>query len=280
MQTLALAALLAAATAATPEPEDSLINQPGTPYAFRLHAEIGLLAVLDHRYQVGTDGDYVDLVRDAGQDNLFFFVRPQLDLDVGKRRLHTLSFLYQPLDLVSKPVLRSDTQVGDVVFGKDTPMRFRYGFGFWRLTWMMDALPAPDKELALGLGLQIRNATIVWESLDGEQAVATRDIGPVPLLALRGRGTLKGPVWMGGEVQGFYAPVRVLNGDESDVIGAIADVSLKVGLALRSGADPFLSIRYLGGGAVGQSSEPDPLTDGYTRNWLHFLTAAVGVTLR
>lgn len=236
--------------------------------------------MLDHRYQVGTDGDYVDLVRDAGQDNLFFFVRPQLDLDVGKRRLHTLSFLYQPLDLVSKPVLRSDTQVGDVVFGKDTPMRFRYGFGFWRLTWMMDALPAPDKELALGLGLQIRNATIVWESLDGEQAVATRDIGPVPLLALRGRGTLKGPVWMGGEVQGFYAPVRVLNGDESDVIGAIADVSLKVGLALRSGADPFLSIRYLGGGAVGQSSEPDPLTDGYTRNWLHFLTAAVGVTLR
>lgn len=272
--------LLPTLFAATPEAEDSLINRPEPPFAFRLHAELGFLAPLDHRYQVGGDGTYVDLVRDAGQDNLFPFARLQLDLDVGKRRLHTLALLYQPLDLVSRPILDRDIVVGDVTFASGTPLRFRYGFGFWRLTWMMDALPDPSKELALGLGLQIRNATLEWEALDGSALISTRDIGPVPLLALRGRGTLKGSLWMGGEIQGFYAPIRVLNGGDADVVGAIADASLKLGLSMRGGVDPFLALRYIGGGAVGTASDPEPFTDGFTRNWLHFLTVSVGATLR
>lgn len=38
----------------------------------------------------------------------------------------------------------------------------------------------------------------------------------------------------------------------------------------------FLNVRYLGGGAKGQG-DPDALSDGWVRNWLHFLTVTLGV---
>ena len=39
----------------------------------------------------------------------------------------------------------------------------------------------------------------------------------------------------------------------------------------------FFNLRYLGGGAVGTESNPNPPSDGYTKNWLHFITVSLGV---
>ena len=47
-------------------------------------------------------------------------------------------------------------------------------------------------------------------------------------------------------------------------------------------ADPtsaFLGLRYLGGGASGTGT-PDGTGDGYTENWLHFLTLTMGFRVR
>jgi hypothetical protein len=38
----------------------------------------------------------------------------------------------------------------------------------------------------------------------------------------------------------------------------------------------FLNVRYLGGGAEGQSDNSTPPGDGYVSNWLHFLTVSAG----
>ncbi len=276
MSWLVLASL---ALAGTPPADDSAID-PGGPVGLALQAELGALAPLSNRLQIGEEGTYVDIPRQLAQDVLFPFVRLQADLDVGWARRHTIALLYQPLDLRSVVAPAEDLQVGEVVFPAGEAVSFRYGFSFWRGTWLYDLAPDPDRELALGLGLQIRNASIVYAALDGSRAVATTDIGPVPLLVVRTRHALTEGLWIAGEASGVWAPIEGLNLSTSPVEGAIADVSVKLGLAGPQGADAFLGLRYLGGGAVGTSGDPAPFTDGFTRNWLHFAILSLGAGLR
>ncbi len=267
------------ALAGSPEAQDSVLNDSSRRFAVRLHAELGFLSVLDHRLKLGTEGTYVDVRRDLGQDTLFAFGRVSGDVDIGWNRRHTVSLLYQPLNLESQVVAERDLQVEDVVYTAGTPINFRYSFPFWRISYLYDILPG-DSEVGFGASLQIRNANIEYASQDGVQLRAVRDVGPVPVIKFRGRGFVRGRFWMGGEIDGFYAPIRYINGGSSDVEGAIVDASIRGGLALAYGVDTFLNVRYIGGGARGTSSDPDPFSDGFNTNWLHFMTVSLGVSLR
>jgi hypothetical protein len=272
--------LLAAspARASEPEPQDSLINNRGRPVALKLHAELGFIAPLYNRLQLGASSTYVDLRGDVGQDTLFFFGRLSADLDIGRRRRHTVTVLWQPLDIRSEAVIGRDLVIEGETVPAGTPMRARYGFPFWRLSYLFDVLE-DEREVAFGLGLQIRNANLELATADGTFLRAARDVGPVPLLQFRGRGYLVRDFWMGGEVAGFYAPIRYLNGGRTDVEGAIADASLRWGITWSRGIDTFLNVRYLGGGAQGTSSRPESFSDGFTRNWLHTMTVSVGFSI-
>jgi hypothetical protein len=246
-----------------------------------LKTEVGALYSIENSLQIGTEGTDVSIPSDLGQETIYPFLRFQLDLDIGnKGRRNTLALLYQPLSLSSVSAPTQDIQVGDVTFPEGRGIDFTYGFSFWRLTWLYDVLPDEDHELAFGMALQIRNANIVYAAIDGSRVVATRNIGPVPILAFRGRGTLTKRLWLSGEFQGFYANIRGVNGGSTDVEGAIADTSVKLGLAGPNGASSFVGLRYVGGGAVGESSRADPFTDGYTRNWLHLMSLSIGFELR
>ena len=269
----------AVANAGSPEASDSVLNDPDRRVALRLHAELGFLGVLDHRLQLGSNGTYVDLRRDVGQDTLFVFGRVSSDLDIGESRRHSIVFLYQPLDLRTQAVTERDLQIEDATIAAGTPINFRYGFPFWRGSYLYDFLDG-DREVAIGAGLQIRNARLEYSTQDGELLRASRNVGPVPLLKFRGRGFVRGNFWLGGEIDGFYAPIRFLNGGRTDVEGAIVDASFRAGLAWKRGVDTFLNIRYLGGGAQGTSSRPDAFSDGFNRNWLHFMALSIGVSLR
>jgi len=134
-------------------------------------------------------------------------------------------------------------------------------------------------ELSIGLSMQIRNATIDFKSQDGKIFTSNRNIGPVPVLKSRGRYSFERGGFLGYEVDGFYAPISVINGSDNEVTGAIVDLSLRGGLALpAANGEMFLNLRYLAGGAVGQS-DPEPTYDGYTKNWLHFMTVSIGASL-
>ena len=107
----------------------------------------------------------------------------------------------------------------------------------------------------------------------------SRNLGPVPLLKARARYNFDNGWWLGAEVDGFYAAIRILNGDlENEVIGGIIDASLSAGKELRPGLDAFLALRYVGGGAEGTSGEDasERPGDGYTRNWAGFATVSLG----
>lgn len=261
------------APGATPATKADRLPDPARePFAqVRLQAEVGMLAPLKHTIQAGKDGTRFDYIRDGGQDNLFLAWRLSAELKLAAR--HSLIFLYQPIDLRTTITADRDLRFDDTVFPAGTPVDLQYGFPFYRFSYMYDFLEGPRADVSLGLSLQIRNATIVFTAADGSGRTARRDIGLVPLIKLAGQYRWDNGVFLGGEVDGIYAPIRYLNGGDSDVEGAFIDLSARAGYRVLPGTDLFVNVRYLGGGAGGTGD------GGFTDNWLHFLTATVGVQI-
>jgi hypothetical protein len=244
-------------------------------FKFRAVAEIGFVGVMDHKIQFSNSGTYFDYRRDGGQDVLFPVSRLSLELDIKER--NTLTFLYQPLRLESTVLLNDDLIVDDLLFPQGTSVNLLYNFPFYRLSYHRELLPKNDKfDLAIGGTVQIRNATISFESTDGTLYRTNRDVGIVPALKLKAQANVKPNFYLGLEADGIYAPVSYLNGSDNEVVGAILDASLRGGLRLSDNVTTFLNWRYLGGGAVGTSDDFDGPGDGYVRNWLHFTTVSVG----
>lgn len=241
----------------------------------RLLFEIGGLAPVYNTIQFSKNGSRFDYIDEGGQDNVFFFWRPSAELVLGKA--HTLVVLYQPLNLESRVYLERDIVVDEGVFPAGSGLDLRYGFDFYRLSYLYDFFEdRPQEELSIGLSLQMRNATIDFTSTDGTMHRSNRDIGPVPALKVRGRLRITPRTWVGGEADFIYAPIKYINGSNSDVAGAFFDVSLRAGYFVARSLDLFFNIRYIGGGAEGTASEVDGPGDGYTSNWLHFITFSIG----
>ena len=279
----ALLALALPALATSPDAEGSALNgvRPnGNPHdtRLRLHAELGTLAPLTHRITYGKDGTEFDYVEEGGQDTLFLFARTSADFDLGKR--HTLVLLYQPLDLRTQVTLTRDVRWDTVDFPAGTPVDIRYGFDFTRGSYLYDLKPGNERELAIGGSLQIRNANIDITSADGTLRSTNRDVGPVPLFKVRWRQPIRGEGWLGAEADAAWAPIRYINGSDSDVEGALLDASFRAGTEVRPGVDAFVNLRYLGGGAVGTGSHPTPPGDGYQENWLQFASLSLGFSVR
>lgn len=245
-----------------------------TPNRLSITGELGFLSPLAHSVQFSKDGTDFDYVKEGGQDNLYQFARLSAEFDFHDR--HKFIFLYQPLEINTEVTLRRDLRVDDVTFPEGTAMELRYGFPFYRVGYLYDFFDGPQRELAIGAALQLRNATINFKSADGKLFRSNRDVGPVPLLKFRTRLPLAGKFWWSVDATGFYAPIKYINGGDSDVTGAILDASLRVGRPLTENISGFVNLRYLAGGGEGTSKDDNDFGDGYTSNWLHFATVSLG----
>ena len=238
-------------------------------------AELGYLAVLDHKVQFSNAGTYINYVEEGGQDVLFPVSRLSLELEFNQK--HIITLLYQPLRLESTALLKRDLLIDELLFPAGTSVDFLYNFPFYRLSYMKELLPNNERfNFAWGASLQIRNATISFESTDGSLFRSNRDIGPVPLLKFRTRYNVNDRTYTEVEADGFYAPISYLNGSDNEVVGAILDLSLRQGLHITENVGAYLNLRYIGGGAVGSSDDDPGPGDGYVRNWLNFLTVTTG----
>ncbi len=242
----------------------------------RAVVEMGFLNVMSHKVQFSNRGTYFDYRADGGQDVLFSVKRFSVELDLGPK--HTLVFLYQPLRLESQVLLTEDLIVDDVTFPASTGVNLLYNFPFYRFSYLRELLSNNEKyDFAIGGTLQIRNATISFESIDGSLFRTNRGIGLVPALKLKSRAQLSNMVYAEIEADGIYAPVSYLNGSDNEIVGAILDASFRTGIRVNEPISAFFNLRYLGGGAVGTSEDDKGPGDGYVRNWLHFATVSLGV---
>lgn len=244
-------------------------------WKFRGVAELGFVGVMAHEIQFSNSGSNINYVTEGGQDVLFPVSRLSLELELNKR--HTLTFLYQPLRLESTALLSRDLTIDELTFPAGASVDFLYNFPFFRLSYMKEFAQNSEKfDFAFGASLQIRNATIEFESTDGTLFRSNRDIGPVPILKFRTAYHQSNWTYTQIEADGFYAPISYLNGSDNEVVGAILDASLRQGLNISDEVGAFLNLRYLGGGAVGTSDDDPGPGDGYVRNWLNFLTVTCG----
>lgn len=244
-------------------------------FKLRAIAELGYLSVLDHRVQFSNSGTKIDYVKDGGQNNLFPVQRFSLEVDFNPK--NTIIFLYQPLELKTQSLLNRDLIVDDLVFPAQTGVNFLYGFSFYRISYLRELMTKNKKSsFAVGLTIQIRNANIAFESIDGTLFRNNSDIGIVPAFKIRMSTNLNEWVYLELEADGIYAPVSYLNGSDNEIVGAILDASTRVGYRLNNNMNAFLNLRYLGGGAVGTNPDSTGPGDGYVDNWLHFLTVTCG----
>ena len=252
-----------------PPPSEPFLQVRGT-------GELGGLFVLGHTVQLSKSGTVFDYPAEGGQDVFFPFARLSAELEIDGH--HTFILLYQPLDLRTRAVLGRDVVADGLRFPAGTAMDLRYFFDFYRFSYLYDFWgDRAQDEFSWGLSLQIRNAIIDFTSADGELSRTRSNIGPVPAIKARLRHTFSNGVWIGGEVDGMYAPVKYINGGDSDVEGAILDVSLRAGYVVSPSVDVFLNLRQLAGGAEGTGSDTE-VGDGFTANWLNFFIPSVGVT--
>jgi hypothetical protein len=251
-----------------------LLNREDSWYKFKLGYEKGFLGFISHTIQFGTEGTNFNYIDEGGQNVLFPFSRMTADLKMHER--HALTFLVQPFDIHTSTLAERDIVVEDVTFPEGTPLDLRYGFTFYRLSYLYDFQKERNKEFSIGLSFQIRNASMVFSSADGELISVNNNIGPVPILKFRWQRPMGESCWIGSEVDGFYASGRYITGSENDFEGAILDASLRFGFRLTDYLNTFLNVRYLGGGASGTEEDENKYTD----NWLKTFSVSLGFYLQ
>ena len=259
---------------------ESFINKSSNWYTLQGGYELGFLDVTGHTIQFDSAGTKFDYVGEGGQGVLFPFSRYTAEINL--KRKHSIIFLIQPFDIRTEALMKRDVVIDDLTFPEDSLVKMRYGFTFYRLSYLYDFAKASNKELAIGLSFQIRNATISFASADGSLFRINENVGPVPILKFRSRHPFNNGMWFGSEVDGFYASGKYItgSGSDNDFVGAILDASIRLGFELNDYLDSFLNVRYIGGGARGTSEEESSPGDGYTDNWLHTVSVSLGFYIR
>jgi hypothetical protein len=250
--------------------------------AFDLKAEAGWVKVLYHTYQVGQAGTVFDFVTMGGQEILFPFER----YDAGLRlyRKHEIRFLYQPLTVATEVTFKDAVTIDGVTFPKGTPMDIVYGFPFYRLTYAYHFFGDKGPDLAAGLAVQLRNASIRFASKDGTLLSTGQNLGVVPALHLSGSLPLTEALTLGFEATGIYASSAIINGANFSFEGSLLDASVRATYEISSGLRPYLNVRYIGGSAQGTSQYPDlswaETEDDFTANYLSALSFTLGIEIR
>lgn len=281
---LVLMVLLAASAFAQP-----FLNGNDGPLDVTLTGESGFVKILTHTIQIGAGGDPFDYVREGGQEILFPFNRVTAELEIADR--HALIFLYQPLEIATQVRFDEARTIDDVTFDADEGVNVVYSFPFYRVSYLYDFARSDRLELAAGVSLQLRNASVRFVSINGDQndVAVSQDLGPVPILKIRGEYRFDGlgvpGVFVGLEADGFYASSAFINGADFDFSGSIFDVSLRGGFEPISGLELFANLRGLGGGASGTRPDASRVNwtqsrDGFTDNFLTTLSLTLGARVR
>jgi hypothetical protein len=262
----------------------NILTPQGAWYQLSLEYELGFAKVLANTIQIGEGNTNFNYVSQGGEEILFPFSRYQAELTLGKRN-HVV-FLYQPLLLSTQTRVPTGSSViiDDVTFGGGTNLDATYSFPFWRLSYLYDVVSNERFVLGVGGSLQLRNASIRFANTDGSQLTVSQNLGPVPVLKVRARYDLPNGIFFEGVADGFYASSAFFNGASFSFTGSILDASMRTGVKLQRGAEAFISARFIGGTATGNSQYAgtnwSDARSTYTDNKLATLELTLGVTIR
>jgi hypothetical protein len=257
--------------------EDVKLNEH---ISIALQYEKGFVKLFHHTIQIGESGTEFDYLTQGGQEILFPFDRFSADLYLFKK--NKISFLYQPLTLETTTRFYEDVTIDNVTFPTDTIVNMKYGFPFYRLTYAYIFHIIPDLELGAGLALQLRNASITFESGDGTLFSSSQNLGLVPALHVNAR-YIFSAFYLYFEATGLYASSAIINGADFDFEGSILDTSLRIGVPVHKNAGAYMNARFIGGSAKGTSEYENEAwsesRERYTSNYLATGSFTLGLEL-
>ncbi len=242
-----------------------------------LSFEAGFLGALHHTIQFGDDGTRFNYIEEGSQDIIFLFERYTANLNLFRK--HSIVFLYQPLILQTQAVANQDIQVEDVIFSTGTGLNLTYSFSFWRVSYLYHIIENNSLTWSVGASLQIRSASIIFESSEGDNIVVNQNIGPVPILKTFLEYRMVNNLFFGLEIDGFYASAPIANGSDISFVGYIIDASIRAGYNINNDISTFFNIRILGGGADGYEGG-EVIPENYTYNKLFVMTFTLGFYYR
>ncbi|MFO7881938.1 MAG: hypothetical protein R6U52_05330 [Kosmotogaceae bacterium] len=255
-----------------------LLDKSDRWYSFSLSYEKGFVKLLNHTIQFGEEGDMFDYITEGGQDILFPTDTYKVEMRLRER--HNIALLYQPLEINTKFLLEEDKKIDYVDFLEGDVLLAKYSFPFWRVSYSYALINSDKFMLSVGASLQLRNASISFETIDGSKFVGNQNLGPVPVIKLLGRYNFRNGFYIEADVDGFYATSRWFNGADYDFTGSILDANLNLGFNLSDSMDTYINLRYLGGTAEGTSQDTETsLSDGYTSNKLSTFILSFGFNL-
>ncbi|NCB02110.1 MAG: hypothetical protein EOM67_08090 [Spirochaetia bacterium] len=260
-----------------------------------VETEQGAIAILSHTYQngpapAGGTSTQFDFRNQGGQELLLPFSRYAVGATIAKN--HRVWFTYQPLLVETNVTFRTDVKVGENVTGTGpmtfvagTPMKLLYSFPFYRVSYTYDVLSKVDNAvLGLGVVVQLRNASIRFESLTGgeNQLYVSQNLGVVPALAIYSEYSFPFGLTLSADIAGIYASSAFFNGADFEFEGSILDASLRASYDIGNGYSLFGVARFFGGtsNGVSQYDDDDVWTVSsyeYTQNNIATLTASVGL---
>ncbi len=254
----------------------SSLNLSAASYEIAARAEYGFSSFLQHKIKFGENNGFFDYRSDGNQSNLYPYSRYTALL--GLFTNHQIEFLYQPIYVSSESTLKSDIGFDDKIFKKGQSIHSTYYFPFYRFLYRYRFLFGTDWQLEVGGGLQIRNATIEFAAPNNDNYFSRLDVGVVPLVALKGRYQFPDSVWLELDATGFWAFLPYLNGGTSSVNGWIYDVGFLAGLPVLKWLSAYLSVRTIGGGAIGSSEKSGQKT--YSNDQLLTLNPSLGIEIK
>lgn len=252
MRVLALLLLITGATRAHAEVLDHAL----------LDAEVGPVRIFQNEGRYGAKGTLFRAGDLGESSNLFSAERIAVEFQKSRS---ILVFLYAPFDLHTQVTLTRDVQFRGLLLRAGTPISNRYLFDGYRGSYLYRVVEGRRFKLELGASLQVRNASVEFGALDGSSYERQTNIGLVFALKGRVRYDFTWGGWAMLDADG------ISSFGVGGVGGALYDVALTLGLPVRTGADLFFRLRFLGGGAN--------VPDQRLYNWGKFGFALIGARL-
>lgn len=128
----------------------------------------------------GDTGTLLSLSQEL-ETNSDYFYRVRLTWAFKER--HSLSILVAPLRVTSEGRLDRPVAFEGVEFPADAPLKAKYRFDSYRLTYRYEVVLRENLQAGVGLTAKIRDAAISLE--DGERKAEKTNTGPVPLINFR-----------------------------------------------------------------------------------------------
>lgn len=251
---LALSAVIAA----------SGVSPPSALRSLTVEGEVGPAYVFQNDNAYGSGGTKYT-AREVGQQrNLFIGKRLAVEAQFGER--HTVVVLYAPLDLTTRVTLPKDIVFKGELFREGEVVDHRYLFDGYRGSYLFRLINTERFQWHIGASLQIRNASVELRTVDESPSrfQAEYDIGTVVALKSRLVFRPRDSFWTMLEADGTSS-----FGIFKTFSGGLYDVALSIGTPVASGADVFLRLRLLGGGARVDRRSLD--------NWANLFFATAGV---